>query len=111
MLMASRDEILAELKDNLLLTQQQMKHYADRRRREVSYAVGDWVFLKLQPYCMQSLARHINEKLSPCFYGPFQVIDKIGPVAYRLALPLTCLRHLVFHVSWLKKAVPPSVQP
>ena len=45
-LMASWDEILAELKDNMLLAQQQMKAYADNHRREVSYAVGDWVFFK-----------------------------------------------------------------
>ena len=49
-LMASRDEVLAELRDNMLLAQQWIKYYADKQRKEVSYAVEDWVFLKLQPF-------------------------------------------------------------
>ena len=49
-LMGSRDEILAELKDNLTVAQQRMKLFADHHRREVSYEPGDWVFLKLQTY-------------------------------------------------------------
>ena len=52
-LMASRDEILAELKENLTLAQQRMKLFADRHRREVSYEPGNWAFLKLQPYRMK----------------------------------------------------------
>ena len=51
-LMASRDEVLAELRDNMLLAQQWIKYYADKQRKEVSYAVEDWVFLKLQPFRM-----------------------------------------------------------
>ena len=60
---------------------------------------------------MRSLAKRVNEKLSPHFYGPFHVLYRVGPMAYRLALPPDCLLHPVFHVSRLKKAVPPSVQP
>ena len=64
-----------------------MKAYADKHRREVSYAVRDWVLLKSQPYRMRALAKHANEKLNPRFYGPFQVLDRVGPMAYQLALP------------------------
>ena len=60
---------------------------------------------------MLSLATRVNEKVSPRFHGPFQVLDKRGLTAYCLALPLNCLLHPVFHVSRLKKVVPPSVQP
>ena len=110
-LVATRDEVLAELKDNLSLAQQRMKFFADQRRREVQFELGDWVFLKFQPYRMRSLARKPNEKLSPRFYGPYQILQRVGPVAYRLALPPTCRLHPVFHISRLKKAVPPQQQP
>ena len=106
-LIASRDEILAELKENLTLAQQRMKLFADRHRREVSYELGDWVFLKLQPYRMKSLARKQRDKLRPRYYGPFQIIAKVGQVAYHLALPPDCKLHPVFHVSKLKRALPP----
>ena len=61
-LIASRDEVLAELKTNLTLAQQRVKYFANKHRREVTYEVGDWVFLKFQPYHMQSLAQKPNEK-------------------------------------------------
>lgn len=64
-----------------------MRKYANNHRRELIFQEGDWVFLKLQPYRMRSLARKPNEKLSPRFYGPYKVIQKIGEVAYRLELP------------------------
>ena len=63
------------------MAQQRMKYFANRHRKEVLFELGDWVFLKFQPYRMRSLARKPNEKLSPCFYGPYQIIEKDGPVA------------------------------
>ena len=110
-LIASRDEVLVELKANLSAARQRMKQLANKQHHEVTFEVGDWVYLKFQPYRRRSLAWKINEKLSPRFYGPYQVLVKVGSVAYRLALPLSCLLHLVFHISHLKKAVPPTVQP
>lgn len=84
--MTSGDEVLAELKKNLILAQQHMKQFDDKHRRKVVYEVGDWVFLKFQLYQMKSLARKLNEKLSPRYYGPFQIIDMVSQVSYRLAL-------------------------
>ena len=62
------------------------------------------VYVKLRPYRQPSLARKVNEKLAPRFYGPFKILEKIGPIAYKLELPATTRIHLVFHVSLLKKA-------
>ena len=85
-----------------------MKNYADQHCREVSFAVGDYVFLKLQPYRQASVAFRSNLKLSPRYFGPYEIIEKLGPVAYHLALPLGSLIHNVFHVSMLHKHIGPN---
>ena len=79
-----------------------MKSQADLHRSYTSFSVSDWVYLKLQPYRQHSLRMKGFNKLSPRFYGPFQVVQKVGQVAYKLALPTDCSIHLVFHVSCLK---------
>ena len=101
----SREVIMATLKDNLMKAQQRMKHYADQNRTEREFEEGDWVFLRLQPYRQQTVNLRKNLKLSSKYYGPFQILQKVGKVAYKLALPISSKIHPVFHVSWLKKKI------
>lgn len=88
-----------------------MKHYVDAHRSERSFDVDDWVFLRLQPYRQTSLAIRRDLKLAPKFYGPYQVIEKIGSVAYKLQLPTNSSIHPVFHVSMLEKQLGQHEQP
>eukprot|EP00253_Pinus_taeda_P005471 PITA_05471 len=76
------------------------QHHSERRFQE-----GDQVFLRLQPYKQTSLKDKGCQKLSPKFYEPYQVLQRIGEVAYKLALPPTPKIHPVFHVSCLKKVI------
>ncbi|KAH9692146.1 hypothetical protein KPL70_016314 [Citrus sinensis] len=106
-----RDAMIRLLKANLVDAQARMKLYADKKKSERKFEVGDMVFLWLQPYKQVSLSIHSNRKLSPRFYGPYKVIQKIGQVAYKLELPIESKIHPVFHVSCLKKKVGEAVTP
>ena len=80
-----------------------MKLLADSKRCDLAFQVGDYVFVKPQPYCQNSVALRKNQKLSMRYFGPFKILECIGPVAYKLELPATAKIHPVFHISLLKK--------
>lgn len=82
-----------------------MKQYVDRKRSVRQFEVRDWVHLKLQSYRQTSLVVRKNFKLAARYYGPYQVLEKIGPAAYKLYLPSSATIHPIFHVSLLKKKV------
>ncbi|KAF7154542.1 hypothetical protein RHSIM_Rhsim01G0254600 [Rhododendron simsii] len=104
-----RKATLRLLKEHLTQAQNRMKQQADKHRTERVFEVGGWVYLRLQPYKQTSLQVRSNVKLAPRFYGPFQVLKKIGHVVYHLNLPPHSKLHPVFHVSLLKKRLGTSV--
>ena len=87
----------------MLASQDQQKSYADPKRRNVEFQEGDHVFLRISP--MRGVKRFGKKgKLSPRFVGPFEILERVGQVAYRLALPPALAGvHNVFRVSMLKK--------
>ena len=83
-----------------------MKQLYDRNRTERDFNIGDKVMVKLQPYKQHSLKQHRIHKLSPKYYGPYKILDKIRKVAYQLDLPSNSTIHPTFYVSQLKCFTP-----
>jgi hypothetical protein len=93
------------VRENLQVTQSRQKSYADHRRRELSFEVEDFVYLKVSP--MRGLHRFkVRGKITPKFIRPFKISEKRGEVAYQLELSPHLLDvHDMFHVSQLKKCL------
>jgi len=99
------EEGVAQVKENLKVAQSRYKSYADKRRRDLEFTVGDYVYLKVSPL-RGSVRFHVKGKLAPRYVGPYRICKKIGKLAYKLELPseLTGV-HPVFHVSQLCKCL------
>jgi hypothetical protein len=93
------------IRHNLKTAQSRQKSYADNRRRELIFEVGDFVYLKVSP--MRGMKRFkVKGKLSPRYIGPFKILERKGEVAYQLELPDSLSDvHDVFHVSQIKKCL------
>ncbi|GKB89047.1 putative reverse transcriptase domain-containing protein [Tanacetum coccineum] len=94
-----------EIKDKRKATRDRQKSYADRIRKPLEFSVGDHVLLKVSPW--KGVVRFGKKgKLAPRFVGPFEITERIGPVAYRLRLPHELNDvHDTFYVSNLKKCL------
>ena len=87
LLLKDRQQLLSLLKHNLIAAQERLKWYADKKRVDWSFNVGDWVYLILQPYKQASVHHQKPGKFAPRFYDSFQILQKIGQVSYQLDLP------------------------
>ena len=94
------------VRDNLKISRDRQKSYADNRRKDLQFEIGDQVFLKISPW--KGVLRFGKRgKLSPRYLGPYEIVSKVGPVAYRLKLPSELSRiHDTFHVLMLRKYIP-----
>ena len=89
------------IREKLKVATDRQKSYADMKRKDIRYNIDEKVFFKVSPW-KKVMRFGKNGKLSPRFIGPFKVIEKVGSVAYILALPLELEKiHNVFHVSML----------
>jgi hypothetical protein len=79
--MQHRDEFLQEVQERLEQAQQQYKHFYDRKHQEVTFTIGQWVWLRLIHRSLASLDVKGRTKLGPKFYGSFLIVEKIGDVA------------------------------
>ncbi|KAD4385610.1 hypothetical protein E3N88_25779 [Mikania micrantha] len=96
---------IAQIKDRIKAARDRQKSYADNRRKPLEFAIGDKVMLKVSPW--KGVVRFGKKgKLAPRYIGPFEILDRIGPVAYKLQLPQELGGvHDTFHVSNLKKCL------
>jgi len=97
---------VTQIRKHLQAAQDRQRSWADGKRRPLEFVIGDHVFLKISP--TRGVIRFGSKgKLSPRYIGPFEVVRRIGTVAYKLALPPSLAGvHDVFHVSQLRKYVP-----
>ena len=104
--MESTTEAVKKIQARMEITQNRQKLYANKRRRPLEFEIGDLMFLKVEPF-KGVMWFGKRGKLNPRYVGPYKILERIGKVAYKLALPPNLASvHNVFHVSMLKKYVP-----
>ena len=102
-LIQETEEKMKMIRERLKVVKDRQKSYADSKRKDIRYEIIEKVFLKVSPW--KKVMRFGKKgKLSPMFIGSYEVIEKVGPVAYGLALPPELEKiHNVFHVSMLRR--------
>ncbi|GKC57537.1 reverse transcriptase domain-containing protein [Tanacetum coccineum] len=104
-IMQETNEKISQIKDRLKTARDRQKSYANKRRKPLEFSIGDHVLLKVSPW--KRVVRFGKKgKLAPRFVRPFEITERISPVAYRLRLPKELNGvHDTFHVSNLKKCL------
>jgi len=104
-LIQQTNEKVKKIQERLKTSLSRQKSYADQRRSSLNFFAGDHVFLRVTPFT--SVGRMIrSKKLTPKFIEPYQILRRIGLIAYELALPPFLANiHNIFHVSQLRKYV------
>ncbi|KAK1687033.1 hypothetical protein QYE76_047881 [Lolium multiflorum] len=99
------EEKVHKIREYLKTAQSRQKSYADKRRREMTFEIGDFAYLKVSP--LKGMQRfQLKGKLAPRYVGPFQVLSRRGEVSYQLELPEEMSAvHDVFHISLLRKCL------
>ncbi|KAK1606998.1 hypothetical protein QYE76_030671 [Lolium multiflorum] len=99
------EEKVHKIREYLKTAQSRQKSYADKRRREMTFEIGDFVYLKVSP--LKGMQRfQVKGKLAPRYVGPFKVLSRRGEVSYQLELPGEMAAvHNVFHISLLRKCL------
>ena len=102
-LIKETEEKVKMIRERLKAATDRQKFYANSKRKDIRYEIDEKVFLKVSPW--KKVMRFGKKgKLSPMFIGPYEVIEKMGPMAYQLALPLELEKiHNVYHVSMLRR--------
>lgn len=108
-ILSTSQNLLSSLKTCLLKAQHNMNIHADNKRRDISYNVGDWVYVELRPFRQTFASLFGYNKISKRYYGPFQISKKLGKVSYHLTLPPSSKIHNIFHYSLLKPHQGPLV--
>ena len=93
------EEQVQLIRERLKTAQSRQKSYADPKRRDVTFSIGDFVYLRVTP--LKGMQRfHVKGKLAPRYIGPFKILARRGEVAYQLELaPEMSEFHDVFHIS------------
>ena len=103
--MEETTEKIKFIQDKMRTAQDRQKHYADKRRKELEFEVGDMVYLKMITF-KGRVRISGRRKLDPRYLGPFRVVERVGAVAYKLDFPSKMEAfHNVFHVSQLRKCL------
>ncbi|MCI02642.1 retrotransposon protein [Trifolium medium] len=93
------------IQEKMKASQSRQKSYHDKRKKDIEFQEGDHVFLRVTH--VTGVGRALkSRKLTPRFIGPYQILKRVGEVAYKIALPSSLSNlHSVFHVSQLRKYI------
>ncbi|KAK6142480.1 hypothetical protein DH2020_022828 [Rehmannia glutinosa] len=95
-------EVVEKIRQRMKTAQSRQKSYADKRRKPLEFSIGDMIFLKVAP--MKGVMRFGKKwKLSPRYIGPFEILERIGSLAYRIALPPKTIQE--FTMSFMSRCL------